>query len=148
MVTFSPQTHQACGAGSGASECRVLHSPMPTSIFAARASFRRGAARITQASRTRAAISAAGEEATIVGLTSVMRPDDYLIGTYRTPGHAIARGTDPRTRWRENFTDVWQSREQFEKFAQEEIGPRTQEVGFPGPPEITFHDVHNHLTAG
>jgi len=25
-----------------------------------------------------------------------MRPDDYLIGTYRTPGHAIARGTDPR----------------------------------------------------
>jgi TPP-dependent pyruvate/acetoin dehydrogenase alpha subunit len=28
-------------------------------------------------------MSAAGEEATIVGLTSVMRPDDYLIGTYR-----------------------------------------------------------------
>jgi hypothetical protein len=27
-------------------------------------------------------MSAAGEEATIVGLTSV-RPDDYLIGTYR-----------------------------------------------------------------
>jgi pyruvate dehydrogenase E1 component alpha subunit len=39
---------------------------------------------------------AAGEEATIVGTTSVMRPDDYLIGTYRTHGHAIARGTDPR----------------------------------------------------
>jgi pyruvate dehydrogenase E1 component alpha subunit len=37
-----------------------------------------------------------GEEATIVGTTSVMRPDDYLIGTYRTHGHAIARGTDPR----------------------------------------------------
>jgi pyruvate dehydrogenase E1 component alpha subunit len=36
-----------------------------------------------------------GEEATIVGTTSVMRPDDYLIGTYRTHGHAIARGTDP-----------------------------------------------------
>src|SRR5680860_1035655 len=83
MVTFSPQTHQACGPGSGASECRELHSPMPDSIFAARAPFRRGAARITQASTTRAAISAAGEEATIVGLTSVMRPDDYLIGTYR-----------------------------------------------------------------
>jgi TPP-dependent pyruvate/acetoin dehydrogenase alpha subunit len=32
-----------------------------------------------------------------------MRPDDYLIGIYRTPGHAIARGTDPRTRWRENY---------------------------------------------
>jgi pyruvate dehydrogenase E1 component alpha subunit len=36
-----------------------------------------------------------GEEATIVGTTSVMRPDDYLIGSYRTHGHAIARGTDP-----------------------------------------------------
>jgi pyruvate dehydrogenase E1 component alpha subunit len=37
-----------------------------------------------------------GEEATIVGTTSVMHPDDYLIGTYRTHGHAIARGTEPR----------------------------------------------------
>jgi pyruvate dehydrogenase E1 component alpha subunit len=37
-----------------------------------------------------------GEEATIVGTTSVLRADDYLIGTYRTHGHAIARGTDPR----------------------------------------------------
>jgi pyruvate dehydrogenase E1 component alpha subunit len=36
-----------------------------------------------------------GEEATIVGTTSVMRDDDYLIGTYRTHGHAIARGTAP-----------------------------------------------------
>ncbi len=39
---------------------------------------------------------AIGEEATIVGTTSMMRPDDYLIGTYRTHGHAIARGTDPK----------------------------------------------------
>jgi pyruvate dehydrogenase E1 component alpha subunit len=38
---------------------------------------------------------AIGEEATIVGTTSVMAPEDYLIGTYRTHGHAIARGTDP-----------------------------------------------------
>jgi len=37
-----------------------------------------------------------GEEATIVGTTSVMRDDDYLIGSYRTHGHAIARGTDPK----------------------------------------------------
>jgi pyruvate dehydrogenase E1 component alpha subunit len=37
-----------------------------------------------------------GEEATIVGTTSAMRDDDYLIGTYRTHGHAIARGTDPK----------------------------------------------------
>jgi pyruvate dehydrogenase E1 component subunit alpha len=39
---------------------------------------------------------AIGEEATIVGTTSVMREEDYLIGTYRTHGHAIARGTDPK----------------------------------------------------
>ena len=38
---------------------------------------------------------AIGEEATIVGTTSVMRADDYLIGTYRTHGHAIARGIEP-----------------------------------------------------
>jgi pyruvate dehydrogenase E1 component alpha subunit len=38
---------------------------------------------------------AIGEEATIVGTASVMRDEDYLIGTYRTHGHAIARGTDP-----------------------------------------------------
>ncbi len=36
---------------------------------------------------------AIGEEATIVGTTSVMEDEDYLIGTYRTHGHAIARGT-------------------------------------------------------
>jgi pyruvate dehydrogenase E1 component alpha subunit len=36
-----------------------------------------------------------GEEATIVGTTSVMDDRDYLIGTYRTHGHAIARGTSP-----------------------------------------------------
>jgi hypothetical protein len=45
-------------------------------------------------------------------------------------------------------TDVWESRELFEKFAQEQIGPYTQEVGIPGPPQISFYDVHNYLTAG
>jgi pyruvate dehydrogenase E1 component alpha subunit len=39
---------------------------------------------------------AIGEEATIVGTASVMRDEDYLIGAYRTHGHAIARGTDPK----------------------------------------------------
>jgi pyruvate dehydrogenase E1 component alpha subunit len=49
---------------------------------------------------------AIGEEATIVGTTSVMRPDDYLIGTYRTHGHAIARGTDPKRVMSELFGRV------------------------------------------
>jgi pyruvate dehydrogenase E1 component alpha subunit len=39
---------------------------------------------------------AIGEEATIVGTTSAMTEGDYLIGTYRTHGHAIARGTEPK----------------------------------------------------
>jgi hypothetical protein len=44
-------------------------------------------------------------------------------------------------------TDVWVTREQFEKFAEEQIGPYSQEVGLPEP-EISFHDIHNHLVAG
>lgn len=39
---------------------------------------------------------AIGEEATIVGAVRAMRDDDYLISTYRSHGHAIARGTDPK----------------------------------------------------
>jgi pyruvate dehydrogenase E1 component alpha subunit len=49
---------------------------------------------------------AIGEEATIVGTTSVLRDDDYLIGTYRTHGHAIARGTDPKNVMAEIFGRV------------------------------------------
>jgi pyruvate dehydrogenase E1 component alpha subunit len=49
---------------------------------------------------------AIGEEATIVGTTSVMRDDDYLIGTYRTHGHAIARGTNPNKVMAELFGRV------------------------------------------
>ena len=49
---------------------------------------------------------AIGEEATIVGTTSVMRDKDYLIGTYRTHGHAIARGTDPERVMSELFGRV------------------------------------------
>jgi pyruvate dehydrogenase E1 component alpha subunit len=49
---------------------------------------------------------AIGEEATIVGTTSVMRPGDYLLGTYRTHGHAIARGTPPERVMAEIFGRV------------------------------------------
>jgi pyruvate dehydrogenase E1 component alpha subunit len=38
---------------------------------------------------------AIGEEATIVGACRAMRDDDYLISTYRSHGHALARGCDP-----------------------------------------------------
>ncbi len=45
-------------------------------------------------------------------------------------------------------TDVWESAEHFQRFADERIGPITTEAGFPAPPSITFYDVHNILTAG
>jgi hypothetical protein len=45
-------------------------------------------------------------------------------------------------------TDVWVDRETFERFAEEQIGPYSAEVGIQGPPETTFFDVHNYLTAG
>ena len=38
---------------------------------------------------------AIGEEATIVGAVRAMRDEDYLISTYRSHGHALARGPTP-----------------------------------------------------
>ena len=38
---------------------------------------------------------AIGEEATIVGACRAMRDEDYLISTYRSHGHALARGSEP-----------------------------------------------------
>ena len=64
---------------------------MPDSIFAARAPFRRGAARITQASTRGRLCPPPAKEATIVGLTSVMRHDDYLIGTYPAAARSAGR---------------------------------------------------------
>ncbi|MDP9386069.1 MAG: pyruvate dehydrogenase (acetyl-transferring) E1 component subunit alpha [Actinomycetota bacterium] len=38
---------------------------------------------------------AIGEEAAIVGAVRALRDGDYLISTYRSHGHALARGSDP-----------------------------------------------------
>jgi pyruvate dehydrogenase E1 component alpha subunit len=38
---------------------------------------------------------AIGEEATIVGSTRALRDRDYLISTYRSHGHTLARGSEP-----------------------------------------------------
>src|ERR687892_1025774 len=37
----------------------------------------------------------AGQEAVPVGVCSAVDPDDYVAGTYRGHGHALAKGTDP-----------------------------------------------------
>ncbi len=44
--------------------------------------------------------------------------------------------------------DVWETKEQFEKFAQEQIGPFSQEAGMAGPPQMQFFEVHNYFTPG
>jgi len=42
------------------------------------------------------------------------------------------------------ITDVWREREQFEQFARDEIGPKSQQAGLTSPPTTTYHDVHNY----
>jgi hypothetical protein len=42
--------------------------------------------------------------------------------------------------------DVWESDEQFDRFAQEQIGPLTQAAGI-APPEVTRYHVHNTLVS-
>lgn len=46
-----------------------------------------------------------------------------------------------------HIVDVWESKEAFEKFADEQIGPYSREVGITEQPEISFRDVHNYLTS-
>src|SRR6476661_7385536 len=49
---------------------------------------------------------AIGEEATIVGATRALRDADYLISTYRSHGHTLARGSDPNRVMAELFGRV------------------------------------------
>lgn len=74
--------------------------------------------------------------------------DQALAKMGRTPGGHGAPGSlfhfVTATEDGIRVTDVWETRAEFEKFAQEQIGPITAEVGFPAPPEMTFHDVHNY----
>ena len=41
--------------------------------------------------------------------------------------------------------DVRESKEVFDRFAQEQIGPFTQQVGITEPLEVTYRNVHNYL---
>ena len=43
--------------------------------------------------------------------------------------------------------DVWDSQAEFDKFAQEKIGPLTAKAGL-APPEITAYQIHNYLWGG
>ena len=69
-----------------------------------------------------------------------------------TPGGSVPPGaishwvakTDDGIR----VVDVWETRDKFERYAQEKIVPYSKEAGFPGEPETRFYDVHSYLTTG
>jgi hypothetical protein len=42
-------------------------------------------------------------------------------------------------------TDVWKSREEFDKFAEEKIGPLSAQAGLGEPTKVEFFDVHNYF---
>src|ERR1700693_4482266 len=44
-----------------------------------------------------------GQEAVAVCATSICRPDDYAVSSYREHGHCLAKGSDPRRMMAELF---------------------------------------------
>jgi hypothetical protein len=42
-------------------------------------------------------------------------------------------------------TDVWETKEAFDAFAENEIGPKSAAAGVTGPPEMVFYEVHNYF---
>lgn len=41
--------------------------------------------------------------------------------------------------------DFWESREQFDRFSEQRIGPNAQAAGLAGPPEVHEFPVHEYL---
>lgn len=65
----------------------------------------------------------------------------------RGPRHAISHHvaeTDQGLR----VVDVWETREAFDRFAEEQIGPFAAEAGMSAPQDVTFFEVHNYFTPG
>ena len=69
----------------------------------------------------------------LMGLTSGNIPPGAI-------SHWVAKSEDGL-----RIVDVWDSREVFDRFAEEQIGPFSQQAGITEPPEMTYSDVHNHL---
>jgi hypothetical protein len=44
--------------------------------------------------------------------------------------------------------DLWESEDEFNKFANDQIGPLSAQAGVPSPPDVTFYELHNYLTPG
>src|SRR5262249_38284821 len=47
-----------------------------------------------------------GQEAVAVGVCAALHPEDYVLGTHRPHGHALAKGVTPRTIMAELFAKV------------------------------------------
>jgi hypothetical protein len=45
-------------------------------------------------------------------------------------------------------TDVWESPEHFQRFAEERLMPVVREIGLEGDPEVTFYPVQAVFNAG
>jgi hypothetical protein len=45
-------------------------------------------------------------------------------------------------------TDLWKSRELYDAFARDQIGPYSAEAGIPERPKITYYDAYNYFTQG
>ena len=75
----------------------------------------------------------------------VARLMDYEPGGAAPPGCLFHWGALTERGLR--VTDVWETKDQFEQYAQEAIGPFSEQVGIPGPPRITFYEVHNYQAA-
>lgn len=56
----------------------------------------------------------------------------------------LARKTDTGF----HVTDVWESAEQFQSFAESTLGPVGMEVGMPNQPTIEVHEIYNYLARG
>ncbi len=95
--------------------------------------------------------SAVGVQLDYPGMT-LEQYDEVVKGLGFEPGGAGGPGalfhwatkTDEGVR----VTDVWERKEDFEKFVEDKVGPVITEVGVQAQPEIQYFDVHNYLTAG
>jgi hypothetical protein len=84
--------------------------------------------------------------ATLAQYDQVVEKMGFQPGGPGAPGSLFHWVTQTETGIR--VTDVWETREQFEGFANEKIRPYAAEVGIPEPPQVTFWEVHNYLTKG
>jgi hypothetical protein len=77
--------------------------------------------------------------------------DQVLSKTRETPAGAAPPGGLFHWAAKNNggllIIDVWQTKEQFDSFLEDTLGPAAFEIGVPSFPDITFYEVHNYLAA-